>query len=89
MTSRPGRVLIGMVIVCMSLLASSCGQKGPLYLPDDPRTAADRAAGEPIEQPRNADSGMPEAGISTSEVSSRPERETPEEQMDEEEITTE
>ena len=89
MTSRLGRVLIGMVIVCMSLLISSCGQKGPLYLPDDPRKAADRAAGEPIEQPRNADSGMPEAGISTSEVSSTVERETPEEQMDEEGITTE
>ncbi len=89
MTSRLGRVLLGMVIVCTCLLVSSCGQKGPLYLPDDPRTAADRAAGEPVERPRNADSGMPEAGISTSEVSSRIERETPEEQMDEEGITTE
>ena len=30
------RHLLSLVIVCLSLLGVACGQKGPLYLPEQP-----------------------------------------------------
>jgi predicted small lipoprotein YifL len=89
MTSRLGREVFGTVAIALCLLLSSCGQKGPLYLPDDQRTAGDRAESESVGRPRSADSAMPETGISTSEIPTRIQRESPEEQLDEEGITTE
>lgn len=85
MTNRSGSCFIGVCALSLCLLAGGCGQKGPLYLPDDTRTASDRAATEPLPPQRNPDSVMPETGISTSEVPSRIQREDPADTQSDEE----
>ncbi len=46
---RPSRSLL---ILLAALIAGACGQKGPLYLPQDAQPAADASAGEekPVEE---------------------------------------
>jgi len=35
------RHLISLLLICATLALSGCGQKGPLYLPDDPKPQQD------------------------------------------------
>lgn len=44
---KPLRIKLGTLGLCALLLLSGCGQKGPLYLPDD--EGAPREASEPTE----------------------------------------
>lgn len=36
------RLFFALILVCAALLLNACGQKGPLYLPDDPQQQTSR-----------------------------------------------